>query len=709
MRSVKDRALPSPRAHGICPKLDPAPVSAYHLPETECDTPYKSTDSIPVICEASAPMRGLPLEPVARLCRALFPSEDSQFGWRLASVNVSLVSVGLITLTVGYRIRGAELPPALWVGLLASFATVVLLFSKFLFWAQQEGGQFKGAFATAERKFTSVVENALDAILILDDQAICREANPAAETLFGCSRSELVDHPIGHFYKSSDQFRASWQILLDQKFQQGDAELIREASSPVFVEYTAKADCLPGQHVMILRDVTERRRAQRSLLESEERFQQMANNIQEIFWMIDAETTKALFVNPAYETITGRTCESLHENPTSYEELIHVEDRVHVLSKLDEATRNGHFNERFRIVSAQGEVRWVWVRGFPVRDAEGKIRRLVGTALEITAQKQAEEEAEALRKATLSLTQDLRMDFIMETLLGSLAELVPYTCARVLVPESGPHMLTLGERTCPEQPKKPGPRVPLTFVTDESTFFHRILTEQKSVLIADTNREEKWHTFKGHKQLRSWLSAPLVASGEYLGCLSVGHTQPNFYTQDHLRRAELLAIPAAAAIQNARLYETACIYGENLESRFAQLKRTETALARSEDRRRSFEEKFERVFESCPLPFSITTLKEGRFLDVNAAFEDRYGYSRHEVLGRTVHELRIWEDPTDRGLMLTRLNRGAPIRNMMTRLRTKSGQIKLTTYSASKIQFEGETCILAISEDVHQDDSRKSN
>ena len=651
----------------------------------------------------------LPLEPVARLRRALFPSKDCQFGWRLASVTVSLVSVSLIALTIAYRIRGAELPPALWVGLLASFATVVVLFSKFLFWAQQEGGQFQGAFTTTERKFTSVVENALDAILILDDQAICREANPAAESLFGTGRSALIGYPIGRLYRNSEQFRESWQTLLAQKFQQGDAELIREASAPVFVEYTAKADCLPGQHVMILRDVTERRRAQMSLLESEERFQQMANNIQEIFWMIDAETKKALFVNPAYETITGRSCESLHENPTSYEELIHAEDRVHVLSKLDEATRTGHFNERFRIVSGQGEVRWVWVRGFPVRDAEGKIRRLVGTALEITAQKQAEEEAEALRKATLSLTQDLRMDFIMETLLRSLEELVPYTCARVLVPESGPHMLALGERTCPEPPKKPEPRAPLTFVAEESTFFHRILTEQKSVLISDTNTEEKWHTFKGHRQLRSWLSAPLVSSGEYLGCLSVGHTQPNLYTQDHLRRAELLAIPAAAAIQNARLYETACIYGENLESRLAQLKRTETALARSEDSRRSFEEKFEKVFESCPLPFSITTLKEGRFLDVNAAFEHRYGYSRTEVLGRTVQELRIWEDPADRGLMLARLNQGAPIRNMMARLRTKSGQIKLTAYSASKIQFEGETCILAISEDVHQDDSRKSN
>lgn len=668
-------------------------------------------------------MRGLPMEPAKRLRRALFPSQDKQFGWRLASVTVSLVSIVLIALTLSYRLRGAELPPALLVGLLAAFATVVLLLSKFLFFAQKEEDQFKGAFTSTEREFQSVFENALDAILILDDGTICREANPAAESLFGGGRPGLVGHPIGHFYKNSDQFRESWQTLLNHKFQQGDAELIKDGFSPLFVEYTAKADCLPGQHVMILRDVTDRRRAQLSLLESEERFQQMANNIQEIFWMIDAETKKALFVNQAYETITGRSCESLRDDPTSYEELIHAEDRVHVLSKLDEATRTGQFNERFRIVRAQGEVRWVWVRGFPVRDAEGKIRRLVGTALEITAQKQAEEqvaanlaiakaawaEAEALRKATLSLTQDLRMDFIMDTLLSSLEELVPYTCARVLVPEGGPHMLALGERTCPEQPKKPSPRVPLTFVADESTFFHRILTEQKSVLIADTNKADKWRTFKGHKQLRSWLSAPLVASGQYLGCLSVGHTQPNLYTQDHLRRAELLAIPAAAAIQNARLYETACIYSETLESRIAELKRTETALARSEDSRRTFEEKFEKVFESCPLPFSITTLKEGRFLDVNAAFERRYGYSRTEILGRTVQELRIWEDPSDRGLMLARLNQGGPIRNMMTRLRTKSGDIKLTAYSASKIQFEGEACILAVSEDVQQYDSQKTN
>jgi len=346
----------------------------------------------------------------------------------------------------------------------------------------------------------------------------------------------------------------------------------------------------------------------------------------------------------------------------------------------------------------------------------------VGTAQEITAQKQAEDqvgknlakaesawaEADALRKGTLALTQDLRMDFVMDALLRSLAEIVPYTCARVLVPEGGPHWLALGEKFCPEPADKPY-RSPLTLIADKSPFLQRISVEQKSVLITDTSREEGWKTFKGHKQFRSWLCVPLVASGEFLGFLSAGHTDPDRYTQEHLRRAELLAIPAAAAIQNARLYQTAQMYGSELEKRIADLKQAEAALAQAQGDRQVSEEKFQKVFRSSPIPFSITTVKEGRFLDVNGAFEHRYGYSREEVLGHTVHELKIWEDPADRVRMITQLQQSGPIRNVITRLRAKSGEIKLTTYSADRIQFDGQSCILAVSEDLPEYDQHKAN
>ncbi len=454
----------------------------------------------------------------------------------------------------------------------------------------------------------------------------------------------------------------------------------------------------------VIRQLRRAEREAKSVFEdSEQEFHQMAENIQEIFWVIDARTKKAMFVNPAYETITGRSCQSLLENPSSYEEVIHPDDRIHVLAKLDEAGRSGNFDERFRIVKPDGEVRWVWVRGFPpLKQAEDQVAANLAKANSSWA------EAEALRKATLALTQDLHMDCVLDALLRSLAELVPYTCARVLVPEGGPHWLALGEKSCPE-PTKKSPRSPLTFIADESLFFQRICSERKRILIPDTIQQEGWKTFEGHQQFRSWLSVPLLASDEFLGLLSVGHVEPNHFTEDHLRRAELLAIPAAVAIQNARLYSTAEIYGSELEKRLADLQKAEQALDQAEAGRRVSEEKFQKIFHSSPIAFSITTLEEGRFLEVNAAFEGRYGYSRQEVLGHTVTELRVWQDPADRRLLLTQLRRGGPIRNVITRLRTKSGEIKLTAYSADRIEFDGQTCILALSEDVVTHDPKDSN
>jgi PAS domain S-box-containing protein len=299
------------------------------------------------------------------------------------------------------------------------------------------------------------------------------------------------------------------------------------------------------------------------------------------------------------------------------------------------------------------------------------------------------------------------MDLVLQALLQSLADLIPYSSARVLIAEGGPHVLSLGEKHSFEN-QKSLPDSPLTLNADESPFLERVLSGQKTVLIADTRQEESWPTFTGHAHLRSWLGVPLVAAGEYLGFLSLGHTESHRFTEDHVRRAQLLAIPAAAAIQNSRLYERARIYGEELERRFEDLRQAQAALVESEEGRRLSEQKFQKVFRSSPVPFSITTLAEGRFLDVNAAFEYRYGYSRADVIGHTVHELGIWEDPSESRLMVAQLQQG-PIRNLITRLRMKSGVIRTTAYSADKILFDGQSCVLAVSEFLCENDQDLSN
>jgi PAS domain S-box-containing protein len=330
-----------------------------------------------------------------------------------------------------------------------------------------------------------------------------------------------------------------------------------------------------------------------SLLESEERFRQMADNIQEIFWMIDAETRKTLYVNPAYETITGRSRAALKQDPLSYEEIIHPDDRVQVLFKLEEATRTGNFDERLRIVVPSGDVRWVWVRGFPVRDREGRIRRLVGTTLDITTQKQAEEdvarnlalaesawsEADAMRKATLALTQDLRMDNVLDTLLQSLLELVPYESAQIFLQESDVRLF-LAREAPRHDPTKQVTKYPLILDATDLPLVQKVLLNQSSILLMDTKQEEGWRTIKGSGQPRSWLGVPLIASHQTLGLLSLGHSAPGTFTQEHLRLAKSLAIPAAAAIQNARLYECAKIYGTELEKQSSDLQEAQSALQR---------------------------------------------------------------------------------------------------------------------------------
>ena len=144
-------------------------------------------------------------------------------------------------------------------------------------------------------------------------------------------------------------------------------------------------------------DITERKRAEEALREREEKFHQMADNIQEIFWMVDATSKQAIYVNPAFEQITGRTVASLLDAPLSYREIIHPDDRVPVLKSLDEAEKTGVLQEEFRIVRPDGTIRWVEARGFPVRDHRGKVYRLAGVVQDITERRRAEKSSQLFR------------------------------------------------------------------------------------------------------------------------------------------------------------------------------------------------------------------------------------------------------------------------------------------------------------------------
>lgn len=634
---------------------------------------------------------------------------------------ISFAVVVLLGAVFGPRSYTGPLSSLLLTLVLIALCVAIVLQARFMIQARREQRETASVLDVTEREFQSIFDSALDGILILNDRGICLETNPAALALLGTQRNELVGHSIQKFHSPVEDFASVWKRFLDRKDVQGEVQLVRQDGGQVFVEYTAKANYLPGRHVAILRDVSLRKQAEAALRESDERFQQMADNIQEIYWMLDAQTKQVLYVNPAYETITGRSLASLRDNPASYQEVFHPEDRVRVLTRLDEAARTGHLDEEFRIIRPDHAVRWVSVRGFPVRDSSGVIRRLVGVSQDISARKSAEEqmannlaraecasaEADAFRKTTLALTQNLKMDCVLDSVLESLLKLIPCESARILLVETDTRLFLARELQHPETTRRSS-RFPDTINAKDSRFLMQVLTSKNSLLIPDTSKEPEWSHFQGRAHIRSWLCVPLVASQQVLGLLSLGDSRPHFFTHEHLRLAKSLAIPAAVAIQNARLYERAEIYAAELEQRLADLEHTEQALQKAEAHRTLSEDKFGKVFRSSPIAFSIATVAEGRFIDVNEAFERRYGYSRKELLGRTVFEISVWDNPGERIQMLDEVRKQGHVRNRATRFRTRSGELLETIYSADIIELDGEECLLAVSEDVLNRDSLDS-
>jgi two-component system, cell cycle sensor histidine kinase and response regulator CckA len=142
----------------------------------------------------------------------------------------------------------------------------------------------------------------------------------------------------------------------------------------------------------------ERQRYEQELRESETRFRELAENIQEVFWITDPAKNQMLYVSPAYEGIWGRTCASLYESPHTWLEAIHHDDRDRIRHASTTKQARGHYDETYRIVRPDGSVRWINDRAFPVRDATGEILRIVGTAEDITDRRQLEDQLRQSQK-----------------------------------------------------------------------------------------------------------------------------------------------------------------------------------------------------------------------------------------------------------------------------------------------------------------------
>ncbi len=140
---------------------------------------------------------------------------------------------------------------------------------------------------------------------------------------------------------------------------------------------------MPRIHARV-RDVTVETRAAQALYDLTKRFELIVETIDDVFWMSGVAAQKTFYVSPAYETIWQRSCASLYENPGSFLDSVHPQDRVRASETVRRQELGLPFEHEYRIVRPDGSIRVIWDRGFPVADESGRVTRFVGVAKDVT-------------------------------------------------------------------------------------------------------------------------------------------------------------------------------------------------------------------------------------------------------------------------------------------------------------------------------------
>ncbi len=133
---------------------------------------------------------------------------------------------------------------------------------------------------------------------------------------------------------------------------------------------------------------------------------------------------------------------------------------------------------------------------------------------------------------------------------------------------------------------------------------------------------------------------------------------------------------------------------------FVSARHDVTERLQAEEALHKSEERFSKAFGSSPVALSISTMSEGRYLDVNEAFLKMIGRDRSGVIGRTAYDIGFWAESGARRAMIQELEEKGRISRLRVRFRTQKGEIREGDVSAERIELDGAVCILAITEDV---------
>ena len=287
-----------------------------------------------------------------------------------------------------------------------------------------------------------------------------------------------------------------------------------------------------------------------------ERFEQITSNVEEVIWITDPQKQKMIYASPAYERIWKRSRLELENDAQAFLESIHPEDRPRVKAAFPKQAE-GTWDEVYRLLHPDGQIRWIRSRAFPVRDAAGNVVRVLGTEVDISEQHQAHQLMLANKDILVRIAQGTpTYQILRETIemiegqlegaIGVISVYDPYT--QRLQIQAGPS-LPAGFR---EGPGSFGVPVDPTFGTCGAAAFHR-----RPAISEDISTDPLWTAFRetiqGTFGFNSCISVPIIdRKDEVLGTFCAFFAAPHRFTRFDTDLIETATQLAGVALERER-------------------------------------------------------------------------------------------------------------------------------------------------------------
>jgi PAS domain S-box-containing protein len=254
-----------------------------------------------------------------------------------------------------------------------------------------------------EGRYRAAMEVDTVPVVFFDMVGGVSDANDAYLNMIGYTRAELDAGEVRYealtppdWAWRDEQTKA--ELLAVGRSKPFEKEYFRRDGSRIWI-YCAGRMLDRTTAVEFIIDLTDRKRAEAALLESEQRFRQFADTSTDALWIVDTSTEQLEYLSPAYERIWGEPRGAAMADIGHWTSLVHPDDRIKASEGFEVLKSGQRLNFEYRIVRPHGEIRYIHNAGFPILQ-DGKVQRIAGVAQDLTERRLAEHAlAESERRA----------------------------------------------------------------------------------------------------------------------------------------------------------------------------------------------------------------------------------------------------------------------------------------------------------------------